>query len=114
MRDILKPHDLYLKLDMHANEAGQASADALLVLEKWDKIRFAETTIDALKYLFSFIGQKVSPESKEALMGIIETHVNNALDAVHDSRFSMSVRKQIGMKEPETDELEFDEDTSIY
>lgn len=73
-----------------------------MVLDKWDKIRFAETSSSAIKRLRTYIGAVLPAWYAETLIEIIDTHVNDCLVSTF-VEYAKEIRSQIGMPEPETE-----------
>lgn len=104
MTNILKPHDLYLKLDQHINgNDGDSTPEAAMALSLWEKIRFAESGGPAVKRLRSYITANISPSYAESLFDIIENHVNDCLVSTY-VEYAQEVRKQAGIAEPASEE----------
>lgn len=102
MTNILKPHDLYLKLDTFIHGNGVNDTEAVMVLDKWDKIRFAETSAPAIKKLRSYINSTMPDAYAERLIDIIDVHVNECLMSTFVD-YAKSLREQAGVPEPESE-----------
>lgn len=113
MTTTLKPHDFYLKLAQFAdrytaNSSNENYAEELeyvdMILEKWDKWRFAETNELSFNYLRDWsIDNAPDAELMKKVVGMIDAHVEENIQFLFPAHIT-NVRKAIGMPEPVVEE----------
>jgi hypothetical protein len=109
MTTTLKPHDFYLKLaqfsDRYTANSGNENYDeeleyVLLVLNNWDKWRFAETNELSFGYLRDWaIDNAPDAGLMKEVVGLIDSHVEENLVSLFPAH-GTNIRKTIGMPEP--------------
>lgn len=102
MTHLLKPLDFYLTLDNFLarriyENAPQEELDYIgVLLEKWDKIRFAETSQYAFSRIRVLAGTISDGDYTDTVVALIDAHVDKCLYMVDDA-YANSLRGMVGI-----------------